>query len=302
MPGSVAPERRRWRKVIAMAVAAMALSVSVCTGVALGQSGGIDPDDPPPEPPPPTEPPPSGDFKLGGADADPHKTFFDGLRAPKITYTYDGEEGVDARIEVVSRETKEVVDSFIDTDSVPGTTNIAYWDGRTLSGALAPNGDYKYRVGAADGSTPTLATKDSEFRYFKYKFPVRKRKHSYGDGFGAGRGHQGQDVFAKCGTKLVAARGGKVQWNKFQSAAGWYLVIDLKGNGKDHMYAHLKKRSPLKAGTRVHTGEKIGKVGQTGNASGCHLHFEIWSKPGWYEGGEARPSVRKSLKTWDSWS
>jgi murein DD-endopeptidase MepM/ murein hydrolase activator NlpD len=28
-------------------------------------------------------------------------------------------------------------------------------------------------------------------------------------------------------------------------------------------------------------------VGQTGRASTCHLHFELWTAPGWYEGGEA---------------
>ena len=47
--------------------------------------------------------------------------------------------------------------------------------------------------------------------------------------FGAGRGghsHQGQDVMAKCGTKLVAARGGIVKFSGYHSAAGNYVVID----------------------------------------------------------------------------
>ncbi len=130
-------------------------------------------------------------------------------------------------------------------------------------------------------------------------FPVRG-KHSYGDGFGAGRSHQGQDVFAKCGTRMVAAVGGRVQLRAKHSAAGNYLVIDTKGSKIDHVYMHLKRPSRLGRGDRVATGGLIGKVGETGNASGCHLHFEMW-KPGYYENGRSHPlrSVTKSLRSWD---
>ena len=65
------------------------------------------------------------------------------------------------------------------------------------------------------------------------------RRHTYGDGYGAGRGHQGQDVFAECGTPIHAARGGRVQAVDVQSAAGNYVVIDGKGTKVDTFYAHL---------------------------------------------------------------
>jgi murein DD-endopeptidase MepM/ murein hydrolase activator NlpD len=58
----------------------------------------------------------------------------------------------------------------------------------------------------------------------------------------------------------------------------------------------------LRKGARVRTGQLIGNVGQTGSASGCHLHFEIWSAPGWYEGGSPMPSVARLMRRWDTWS
>ena len=120
----------------------------------------------------------------------------------------------------------------------PSTRNSPRWNGRTDDGALAANGEYKFRIGSASGGG-LETTANSRFGYYKFRFPLTA-KHGYGDGYGAGRGHQGQDVFAKCGATLRAARGGRVQWNKTHSAAGNYLVIDGKGTRTDFMYAHLQ--------------------------------------------------------------
>lgn len=134
-----------------------------------------------------------------------------------------------------------------------------------------------------------------------YTFPV-EGKHTYGDGFGAGRGHQGQDVFARCGKNLVAVRDARVQSRAYQSSAGHYIVLDVEGSGLDFAYMHLKKKAIPRTGSKVRKGQKIGEVGQTGNASGCHLHFEKWSSPGYYQGGSPKRSVTKSLKKWDRYS
>jgi murein DD-endopeptidase MepM/ murein hydrolase activator NlpD len=64
----------------------------------------------------------------------------------------------------------------------------------------------------------------------------------------------------------------------------------------------MLNRSSLAEGTRVRTGQVVGLVGQSGNATGCHLHFELWSTPGYYEGGAPMASVGEMLKTWDGWS
>jgi hypothetical protein len=117
----------------------------------------------------------------------------------------------------------------------------------------------------------------------------------------AGHSHQGHDVFAKCGTPLVAARGGKVQFKESHPAGGHYIVIDGDGTGTDYAYMHLVEPSPFRVGDRVRTGQRIGSVGDSGNAQGCHLHFELWSAPGWYQGGRPIDPLR-ALKAWDSWS
>lgn len=128
-------------------------------------------------------------------------------------------------------------------------------------------------------------------------FPIRA-KHSYGDGLGAGRGHQGQDLLANCGKTIVAAQAGRVQLNKFQSAAGNYVVIDGAGNLEDTVYMHLQSRSPLRKGQTVQAGQPIGLVGDTGRTTACHLHFEMWSNPGYYEGGSP-VDPEPSLRLWD---
>lgn len=244
--------------------------------------------------------PTGGSFALDSAAASPKNAFYDGIRAPRLTYTFRGGSAADVTITVVNRETREVVDSFVDRAAEPNAANTASWDGTTTGGDTAPNGEYQFRI--ANGATAKAkTTRDASFSFHKFRFPLAV-KHGYGDGYGAGRGHEGQDVFAKCGSKLLAVRGGRVQMNDFQSAAGNYLVIDGKGTATDFMYAHMLQPSPLREGQRVRTGQVIGQVGQTGNAQGCHLHFELWSAPGYYEGGQAMPSVGTFLKTLDSWS
>jgi murein DD-endopeptidase MepM/ murein hydrolase activator NlpD len=119
-------------------------------------------------------------------------------------------------------------------------------------------------------------------------FPV-SGPHTMGDGFGAarsGRSHQGQDIFAACGTPLVAVSRAKVKWVRYHSAAGNYVVIRNKKLKQDYVYSHLATRAPVSKGQIVQPGQQIGTVGQTGNARGCHLHFELWLGK-YYRGGHA---------------
>ena len=244
-----------------------------------------------------------GNFRLTEAQAAPRKTYYFSKkkRRPKVNYVFKGEGQTDVRIEVVKAGSGKTVRSWVQRGREPLTNYSARWNGRTNGGKTAPNGRFRFRIGAI-GNGAAETTADSRFRHYSHIFPVRGKPRGWGDGFGAGRGHQGQDIFVSCGTKLVAARGGKVTYNRWHGAAGWFVVIDGKGTGRDYAYMHLKRRSPLKRGQVVRTGEPIGKVGETGNASGCHLHFEIWTAPGWYRGGHPMRSVTKQMRRWAGWS
>jgi murein DD-endopeptidase MepM/ murein hydrolase activator NlpD len=131
-------------------------------------------------------------------------------------------------------------------------------------------------------TTPTTPTAPAGSMIFPVAGP-----HTFGDGFGAprsGHTHQGQDIMATCGTPLVAVSRAKVKWVSFQGAAGNYVVIRNKKLHQDYMYAHLAARASVTKGTVVQPGQQIGIVGQTGDATACHLHFELWLGK-WYRGG-----------------
>jgi murein DD-endopeptidase MepM/ murein hydrolase activator NlpD len=111
--------------------------------------------------------------------------------------------------------------------------------------------------------------------------------HTFGQGVGApraGHSHQGQDIMAACGSPLVAVSRAKVKWVSFQRLAGNYVVIRNKKLHQDYMYAHLAARASVAKGQVVQPSQQIGIVGRTGDATACHLHFELWLGK-WYRGG-----------------
>ena len=71
-----------------------------------------------------------------------------------------------------------------------------------------------------------------------------------------------------------------MKFKRYQSRAGNYLVIDGERTSYDYAYMHLRDAALVDQGDRVHTGQLIGFVGDTGRADGCHLHFEVWTGAG----------------------
>jgi murein DD-endopeptidase MepM/ murein hydrolase activator NlpD len=232
---------------------------------------------------------------------------------PGVTFSFrlSGASPSALKVELVSAADGVAVKTWTPQEVAPDQVQSISWDGR-LGRAAAKPGRYSFRLTAAsaDGSEVHSAQsgdidRDS-FDLYDNIFPVRGRHDFGGAGahFGAGRAghiHQGQDVMAKCGTRMVAARGGVIKFKEYHSAAGNYIVIDGDRTELDYVYMHLDQPSPFGEGDRVYTGQTIGAVGDTGNARGCHLHFELWGAPGWYDGGKPFDPF-PSLQAWDSWS
>lgn len=257
----------------------------------------------------------AGKLTVTDATTSPTKAFQYGKRNPTLRFVVNGSSPtLDLRVDVVNAAGDVIRSRFL--NGVPsGSTQKVAWGGVMNGGRNAPNGAYRFVIRGNDGATATVAnrlkrklrqasapTNTFNFRMYGYIFPLRG-PHTYGQGIGAGRGHQGIDILSRCGQPLVAARAGVVYYNSYQaSGAGNYLVINTKGTGgKSHVYMHMPTRSPLKVGTHVKTGQRIGRVGTTGRSTACHLHFEIWSGPGWYQGGSFLDPTRW-VKAWDRYS
>lgn len=88
------------------------------------------------------------------------------------------------------------------------------------------------------------------------------------------RNHQGVDIGGKIGDPVRATADGWVDFVRNSDSGGYgkYIILN-HGAGTTTLYAHLSEVLVSK-GQEVTQGEIIGKVGQTGTATGAHLHYE----------------------------
>jgi murein DD-endopeptidase MepM/ murein hydrolase activator NlpD len=241
-----------------------------------------------------------------------NRVFYGAVRMAQVSYLVRGSQPASVAVELIRLSDGVAITRWEPGLVPPETPQIMTWDG-TAGGRVQRDGRYAFRVfaQAASGATasssqapssPTAATPGT-FMFQRNIFPIRGA-HTYGTGaaaFGGGRGHMGQDTFAKCGTPMVAATAGVVKFKRYQSRAGNYLVIDGDRTSYDYAYMHLRDAALVDQGDHVYTGQPIGFVGDTGHADGCHLHFEVWTGPGWYSGGHAVDPL-PLLQTWDKTS
>jgi murein DD-endopeptidase MepM/ murein hydrolase activator NlpD len=174
------------------------------------------------------------------------------------------------------------------------------WDGLTDAKRAAPDGRYGVRVVAPRGH----ARRAGALTLRGHMFPIRGPHHDRGPAgyFGVprngGRTHEGFDVNAACGTRLVAARAGRVTRSTYDPVLyGNDVIIRGRLNNRTYRYSHLLHPALVRKGDLVRTGQQIGVVGNTGNARtiGCHLHFEL-------RRNGVLMDPKGPLHAWDGWS
>jgi murein DD-endopeptidase MepM/ murein hydrolase activator NlpD len=253
---------------------------------------------------------PAGSHDPGGpiveAKAETRRLVFEGGRKATVDFYVRGTAPADVAVDVVRASDQVAVAHFSMPAAQPGVVQSVDWDG-TIAGVEQPDGRYVFQVaaaiagGAARAAQAAPTPRRESFWLVHAVFPIAG-PHTYGDPFGvqrSGHVHEGQDVMADCGTPLVAVHSAKVKFVGRQSLAGNYLVLSDDDGSADYVYMHLRDRALVSKGDTVTTGETIGYVGRTGDATACHLHFELWPAPGWYTGGQATDPL-PSLKAWDT--
>lgn len=127
--------------------------------------------------------------------------------------------------------------------------------------------------------------------------PMKKGTYRESSGYGPrwGTFHAGIDFAAPIGTPIYAVADGIVVEGRDRygvSGFGSWIWLDCqKSVGKDFIYGHVKHSGILvKAGDRVKAGQQIGVVGNEGQSTGPHLHFEVWGSPGRIGGRHEDPA------------
>lgn len=90
--------------------------------------------------------------------------------------------------------------------------------------------------------------------------------------------HDGTDFGAACGTPITAPQDGTVTQQYFNAGYGNRLMLDHGVVDGKRVVTGLNHASSYEVslGDKVHKGDVIGHVGETGYATGCHLHLMIW--------------------------
>ena len=184
-----------------------------------------------------------------------------------------------------------VSDNMPPTSKHPRFTMKRTWKVRTRALGVVAAAMFLLVVTGAGGALADtvvfyarIAKLYSQDPHSKIKMPVQDvAKRGIADTWGAprsgGRTHEGQDIFAPKGTKVLSATNGYI-YKIGENNLGGQTVSVISSGGRIYYYAHLDSYAPgIKVGDPVNTRSVLGFVGTTGNAQGTppHLHFGIYT-------------------------
>jgi murein DD-endopeptidase MepM/ murein hydrolase activator NlpD len=142
--------------------------------------------------------------------------------------------------------------------------------GQTFSAMWFKDGDAKGAYFGLDGQSKQRSFLASPLEFSRVTSGFAMRMHPI---LNAWKQHNGVDYGAPNGTPVRTVGEGVVEFAGWQNGYGNVIHIQ-HGNERSTVYAHLSRVDVLK-GQRVEQGAIIGAVGQTGWATGPHLHFEV---------------------------
>jgi len=148
----------------------------------------------------------------------------------------------------------------MDMDALTRRANLLV---RSISEAYDSLSSHQARLAALPSIMPTHGWLTSAF--------TQERVHPV---LHLARPHEGIDVTAQMGAEILAPAAGIVTEVKWVDGYGNMLTVD-HGYGLVTRYAHCSKILVAR-GTRVKRGQTIAQVGNTGLATGPHLHYEVW--------------------------
>ncbi|NMO93832.1 M23 family metallopeptidase [Actinomycetospora sp. TBRC 11914] len=125
--------------------------------------------------------------------------------------------------------------------------------------------------------TDAAAAREAAARAPEFVKPAQGR---FTSGFGArwGAEHKGIDIANAIGTPIVSAADGTVIESGPASGFGMWVRVQL-ADGTVNVYGHIN-RSYVREGQKVRAGQEIAEIGNRGQSTGPHLHFEVWTPGG----------------------
>lgn len=176
---------------------------------------------------------------------------FFGLAEPPSPPLHENESGEDADGSEAEDEESAPVFSF-----TGGLGSAEYVELHNAS---------NYRI---SGQIPVTGTVSSRYSFRKNPFyGVYADEDEY-------EFHSGVDIAADEGTEILCYLDGKVESCGLSASYGYYLCVD-HGDGLKTLYAHASELLCFE-GDEVKRGQPIALVGETGRATGPHLHFEVY--------------------------